>query len=542
MITIKFQWPTLGPLITIASDDTAGTRVLPAFVAPTATGAQLLKDIATGMRVLVSPPPPTPGVFATAAPYILPLLCAGDSPVRERPVQKNEPETPLPQRPVEWQQRRFADRPGHADLYRQLIERDRARMTETMMPERYRGDRTTIEDAPVVMPADTPPAIALPATAVPVVEDSAWEVAHPTALPYFERHGRDPEAPHPDHIAIPNGTAGMARDLMHDGAQVVPLDFLPAAIPKQGVPRPQKLPLQMGPQDGGALPQEVISDQVALPTLKDLRVLSRGGTTTTSQWTLMRLSDRVGFFSNPAGDKGFVVEPSEWRYDRELLFVPLHTARHVASALRGVQITLPVKGRTVLFVVSPIGHDVPVAIVRELELRLVGSIRIAGHIPWTQAYLEHLPTTYHPLHHSAFGPIAPEDWDGYRKLTPSEAHRVGDRLAALWVDRPRPPGPKETAHQYMTPFVIAALKDPHVSDDVKSILVILLINEGDQAFRYLTNLLRVNYTPAPGDDQLQLNNQMREDLELHVWALFRFFPSLHDPRLLFPQHRPGKQR
>lgn len=71
MLTVKFQSPTRGPLITV-------TDITEAFVVNAAPGVKLLKDVAAGAR-LTTPVPTHAGFFAAAAPYILPLICSGDT-------------------------------------------------------------------------------------------------------------------------------------------------------------------------------------------------------------------------------------------------------------------------------------------------------------------------------------------------------------------------------------------------------------------------------------------------------------------------------
>lgn len=100
MITVKFQSPTQGPLITVAWGDEDGLGTTTAFMA--APGVQVLKEIAAGTRApeLISAEVARRLIsrttfFAKAAPYILPLICSGDTPVRLAPVATIDP-VPMP--------------------------------------------------------------------------------------------------------------------------------------------------------------------------------------------------------------------------------------------------------------------------------------------------------------------------------------------------------------------------------------------------------------------------------------------------------------
>lgn len=100
MITVKFQSPTQGPLITVTIDDKWDSDITRAFMA--APGVQVLKEIAAGTRApeLISSIVARRLIskitfFAKAAPYILPLICASDSSVRPAPLATNDP-VPMP--------------------------------------------------------------------------------------------------------------------------------------------------------------------------------------------------------------------------------------------------------------------------------------------------------------------------------------------------------------------------------------------------------------------------------------------------------------
>lgn len=98
MIHVKFQSPTQGPLITVTFDDMDDGDVFTSLLVGGVPGLQLLREIANGTRL------PMPlssaasrlvvaraGLFARFAPYIIPLICAGDTPVRPASVATREP-------------------------------------------------------------------------------------------------------------------------------------------------------------------------------------------------------------------------------------------------------------------------------------------------------------------------------------------------------------------------------------------------------------------------------------------------------------------